>query len=163
MFFNSHFVLCPTCNDCTQGGSYREGGGQKASLPVNHLKQYTFRIFNSIVAQCISITIPASPNLVPTRLVEPTIGILGPPNNQYVTPPLIVPLQLTHLKIQRSHKTCYSRHLHFISSDFQPVLELNLCAAHDIIHTVYSLTAIYILGVILLLLTRYLLQHNQLE
>ena len=49
---------------------------QKASLQVSHLRQYTFRIF---IAQCISITIPASPNLVP-RLLEPTVRILGSTN-----------------------------------------------------------------------------------
>ena len=68
----------------TPRGSYRWGAGG----PCPHLRLYTFRIFNSIIAQCISITIPASPNLVP-RLPEPTVGILPPPNIQHVTSPLV--------------------------------------------------------------------------
>ena len=77
--------VCKTNNDpVITGKFYLDQGGvigeslETVHIPVNHLRQYTFRIFNRIVAQCISITIPASPNLVP-RLVEPMVGILGPP------------------------------------------------------------------------------------
>ena len=73
-------------------------GGKK---PVNQLRQNKFRIFNSIIAQCISITIPASPNLVP-RLLQPMLCILGhyrwtPLGNDLVPYPFTVPMELIFL------------------------------------------------------------------